>query len=225
MSVDKELKQKRVRTAAELEEKAAKKAKKAKKAEAEVAAPVEVVDEAAEKAAKKAAKKAKKAAEAAAPAEEEPAKVEEEPAKAEQEEEEEAPMKVHKKEPVKEAAGFEDKTLNCRDCQAEFVFTAGQQEFFATKGFANGPTRCKECQAAKKARFGEEAGSGGKSWGNDTKSWESKGPMKCYNCGGEGHMSRDCPDPKKEQAPRVCFAFQKGQCDRGDGCKFAHTAN
>ena len=30
---------------------------------------------------------------------------------------------------------FEDKTLKCKECGAEFVFTAGEQEFYAEKGF------------------------------------------------------------------------------------------
>ena len=46
---------------------------------------------------------------------------------------------------------YEDKTLVCRDCGAEFVFTAGEQEFYAEKGFQNEPTRCKDCRAARKS--------------------------------------------------------------------------
>jgi len=46
---------------------------------------------------------------------------------------------------------YEDKTLVCRDCGAEFVFTAGEQEFYAEKGFQNEPTRCKACRQARKA--------------------------------------------------------------------------
>ena len=46
---------------------------------------------------------------------------------------------------------YQDKTLTCRDCGAEFVFTAGEQEFYAEKGFQNEPTRCKDCRAARKA--------------------------------------------------------------------------
>ena len=45
---------------------------------------------------------------------------------------------------------YEDKTLVCRDCGAEFVFTAGEQEFYAEKGFQNEPTRCKQCRNARK---------------------------------------------------------------------------
>ena len=32
---------------------------------------------------------------------------------------------------------YEDKTLVCKDCGNEFVFTAGEQEFYAEKGFQN----------------------------------------------------------------------------------------
>ena len=37
---------------------------------------------------------------------------------------------------------FQDKTLVCKDCGAEFVFSAGEQEFYAEKGFQNEPIRC-----------------------------------------------------------------------------------
>ena len=46
---------------------------------------------------------------------------------------------------------YEDKTLVCKDCGAQFVFTAGEQEFYAEKGFQNEPTRCKECRSARKS--------------------------------------------------------------------------
>ncbi|TCL53617.1 CxxC-x17-CxxC domain-containing protein [Allofournierella massiliensis] len=29
---------------------------------------------------------------------------------------------------------YEDKTLVCKDCGKEFVFTAGEQEFYASRG-------------------------------------------------------------------------------------------
>ena len=45
---------------------------------------------------------------------------------------------------------FQDKTLTCKDCGREFVFTAGEQEFYAEKGFTNEPQRCKECRNARK---------------------------------------------------------------------------
>ncbi len=52
---------------------------------------------------------------------------------------------------------FQDKTLTCVDCGQPFVFTAGEQEFFAQKGFQNAPKRCKACKAKKR---GDQAGGG-----------------------------------------------------------------
>lgn len=46
-----------------------------------------------------------------------------------------------------------DKTLVCRDCGTEFVFTVGEQEFYKEKGFTNEPTRCPACRKAKKEQF------------------------------------------------------------------------
>lgn len=45
---------------------------------------------------------------------------------------------------------FQDKTLTCRECGAEFVFTASEQEFFAEKGFTNDPSRCFACRARRR---------------------------------------------------------------------------
>ena len=45
---------------------------------------------------------------------------------------------------------FEDKKLVCKDCGEEFVFTAGEQEFYESKGFVNEPQRCKNCRDARK---------------------------------------------------------------------------
>ena len=35
-----------------------------------------------------------------------------------------------------------DKTIVCKDCGKEFVFTEGEQEFYKEKGFENDPVRC-----------------------------------------------------------------------------------
>ena len=47
---------------------------------------------------------------------------------------------------------YEDKTLTCRDCNNEFVFSASEQAFFAEKGFQNQPSRCPACRAARRAQ-------------------------------------------------------------------------
>ena len=53
---------------------------------------------------------------------------------------------------------FEDKTLTCRECGAEFVFTASEQQFYAEKGFQNEPGRCPSCRAARRQANGQNRG-------------------------------------------------------------------
>lgn len=47
---------------------------------------------------------------------------------------------------------YQDEKLTCEDCSCEFVFTAGEQEFFAEKGLANVPKRCPECRKVRKQK-------------------------------------------------------------------------
>jgi len=52
---------------------------------------------------------------------------------------------------------YHDKVLKCSECGAEFVFTAGEQMFFADKGFKNEPKRCKSCKAKRAESAGGSA--------------------------------------------------------------------
>ncbi|MBS3984941.1 MAG: zinc-ribbon domain-containing protein, partial [Selenomonadales bacterium] len=45
---------------------------------------------------------------------------------------------------------YQDKSLNCKDCGAEFLFTGREQEFYAERGFQNEPSRCKPCRDSRK---------------------------------------------------------------------------
>lgn len=45
---------------------------------------------------------------------------------------------------------FEDKTLKCKVCGEDFVFTSGEQEFYASKGLENEPVRCPSCRSQKR---------------------------------------------------------------------------
>ncbi len=47
---------------------------------------------------------------------------------------------------------FHDRTLQCIDCGADFVWTAGEQAFYADKHFTNEPKRCKACKAKRGTR-------------------------------------------------------------------------
>jgi CxxC-x17-CxxC domain-containing protein len=52
-----------------------------------------------------------------------------------------------------------DKTLVCRDCSSDFLFTIGEQEFFASKGLLHEPGRCPACRAAYKRERGQASDS------------------------------------------------------------------
>ena len=80
---------------------------------------------------------------------------------------------------------YEDKTLVCKECGQEFVFTAGEQEFYAERGFQNEPQRCKACRDARKNA--------------------ARGPREyftavCAACGGGSRPPR--PAPGKREAFR-----------------------
>jgi CxxC-x17-CxxC domain-containing protein len=68
-----------------------------------------------------------------------------------------------------------DKNLTCRDCGQSFVFTVGEQEFFAEKGFTNEPTRCLECRGSRKRE-----GGGGFGGGRGPREMH---PVVCAQCG------------------------------------------
>ena len=69
---------------------------------------------------------------------------------------------------------FQDKSLECSDCGANFTFSAGEQEFFSSKGFANEPRRCPECRQSRKSeRYGNS------SYGTPRQMF----PVVCGDCG------------------------------------------
>lgn len=71
---------------------------------------------------------------------------------------------------------MQDKTLICKDCGQEFIFSVSEQEFFAEKGFSNEPSRCLDCRAARR-RNNREGGQG--SGGGRREMF----PTICANCG------------------------------------------
>ena len=45
---------------------------------------------------------------------------------------------------------YQDEKLVCEDCGVEFVFTVGEQEFYAENGLVNKPKRCPECRQKRR---------------------------------------------------------------------------
>ena len=89
---------------------------------------------------------------------------------------------------------YADKTLKCKECGNEFVFTAGEQEFYAERGFVNEPQRCKPCRDARK---------------NANRPEREMFDAVCADCG------NSCKVPFKPREDRPvfcseCFAKSKG---------------
>lgn len=80
---------------------------------------------------------------------------------------------------------FVDETLICKECGEEFVFTAGEQEFYAEKGFQNKPQRCKKCRDARKA---------------STRPAREMFPITCSKCG----AADEVPFEPKGDRPVYC---------------------
>ena len=90
---------------------------------------------------------------------------------------------------------YEDKTLVCQECGKEFTWTAGEQEFYAAKGFTNEPKRCPDCR--KKRRMSQ-------------KPQREMYDAVCANCGAPCKV----PFQPTEGRPGYCsdcFAKMKGQ--------------
>lgn len=70
---------------------------------------------------------------------------------------------------------FQDRTLTCRDCGESFLFSSGEQQFFASKGLVNDPQRCPSCRATAKRARSTGAPSG-------TREYHA---AVCNSCGGQ----------------------------------------
>src|SRR5215210_516670 len=78
---------------------------------------------------------------------------------------------------------YADKPLTCRDCGTSFLFTTGEQEFFAQKGFTNEPSRCPECRATRKSQ--RSSGSiDSDNYGNYERQPRPIYEVTCSECGG-----------------------------------------
>ncbi|MGH7707770.1 MAG: zinc-ribbon domain containing protein [Vulcanimicrobiaceae bacterium] len=97
---------------------------------------------------------------------------------------------------------YKDETLNCVDCSTPFAFTAGEQEFFASKGFTNKPNRCPSCRAARKASGGRSGGGGGGGYGE--RAPREMFSATCSQCGREAQVPFQ-PRGDKPVYCRDCF--------------------
>ena len=120
---------------------------------------------------------------------------------------------------------YADKTLTCRDCNQAFVFTTGEQEFFAQKGFLNEPSRCPACRSARKAERGGSSGGYSSGYGSDYNSGGyggyDRGPREmfsatCSSCGNEARVPFQ-PRGDKPVYCTDCFSSQRSGSGGGYG--------
>ena len=94
---------------------------------------------------------------------------------------------------------FEDKTLTCVECGADFTFEAGEQEYFAQKGFTNEPRRCPTCRAARRAASG----------GGYDRGPRQMYPAVCAQCGQDTQVPF-LPRGDRPVSCSDCFSQQAG---------------
>jgi CxxC-x17-CxxC domain-containing protein len=100
-----------------------------------------------------------------------------------------------------------DMTINCRDCEQPFTFTASEQAFYQERGFSQ-PQRCASCRADRKAQraasggdsYGNSSYGGGSSYGGNSYGGGSRGGGGSYGGGGGG---------TRQLFPAVCSACGK----------------
>lgn len=90
---------------------------------------------------------------------------------------------------------YQDKQIQCADCGANFQFTAGEQEFFASKGYTNEPKRCPTCRQSRRSNRYGETGGGGASSGP-----RQMFPAVCGECGKETQV----PFEPRQGKPVYC---------------------
>ncbi len=90
---------------------------------------------------------------------------------------------------------FEDKDKVCEDCGNDFVFTAGEQEFYQEKGFENEPKRCGDCRNKRK---------------EERRSQRVETPITCSECGKEDTVPF-VPTEGRPVLCRECFAKSKAE--------------
>ncbi len=109
----------------------------------------------------------------------------------------------------------EDRHITCVDCGEDFVFTAGEQDFYRQKGLTNAPTRCKRCRDARKANRGE-GGGGGSGYSSRGGGGGEMHTAVCSDCGVETQVPF-VPTGARPVYCRDCYQKHKGAGGGGGG--------
>lgn len=91
---------------------------------------------------------------------------------------------------------YEDKTLACVECGADFTFSASEQEFFAEKGLTNEPKRCLDCRQSRRRQRRDSYGEMGGGYQRERQMFDAV----CASCGVETQV----PFEPREGRPVYC---------------------
>ena len=97
---------------------------------------------------------------------------------------------------------FEDKSLQCSDCGTTFIFSADEQELFASRGYTNEPKRCLPCRQARKAERSGNSGYGYR---------RQMFPAVCAECGKDTEVPFQ---PREDRAVYCSECYSKVRMNR-----------
>lgn len=85
-----------------------------------------------------------------------------------------------------------DRTITCVECGQDFIFTASEQEAFASRGYTNDPKRCTSCREARRSE--RVGGSGG------SRAYRQMFQVTCASCG----QTAEVPFQPRGDRPVYC---------------------
>jgi CxxC-x17-CxxC domain-containing protein len=123
----------------------------------------------------------------------------------------------------------EDQWIKCADCGEDFLFTAGEQAFYASKGLTNAPTRCRNCREVRKQQRAT-APQGTRENGHRSSGAREMHTATCSRCGMETQVPfmpvasrpvycRDCFDQMKGAGGGERSGGAQGPGDRSGGAR------
>ena len=89
-----------------------------------------------------------------------------------------------------------DKEIICKECGTAFMWSGGEQEFFAEKGLTNTPSRCPICRKKKDVKH----------------SFQTSYDIACAECGKKSQSPFKPADPQNVLC-QECFEKKNGGSD------------